>query len=256
MNKLKTLAIAFVALIGVSTAANAAEVFLATDDFVGISFWLISMGMLAATAFFFMEQANVAAQWRKSVNVAGLVTGIAFIHYMYMRAVWVETGDTPTVYRYIDWLITVPLQLVEFYLILSAVRKVPSGIFWRILIGSLVMLIGGYCGEAGFINPMLGFVIGMAGWIYILYEIFSGEAGKSMAKSGNKSLVTAFSALRMIVTVGWAIYPLGYIFGYLTGGIDDAALNVIYNLADFVNKIAFGVIIWSCAVANSGRSRA
>ena len=130
MNKLKTLAIAFVALIGVSTAANAAEVFLATDDFVGISFWLISMGMLAATAFFFMEQANVAAQWRKSVNVAGLVTGIAFIHYMYMRAVWVETGDTPTVYRYIDWLITVPLQLVEFYLILSAVRKVPSGIFW------------------------------------------------------------------------------------------------------------------------------
>ena len=256
MNKLKTLAIAFVALIGVSTAANAAEVFLATDDFVGISFWLISMGMLAATAFFFMEQANVAAQWRKSVNVAGLVTGIAFIHYMYMRAVWVETGDTPTVYRYIDWLITVPLQLVEFYLILSAVRKVPSGIFWRILIGSLVMLIGGYCGEAGFINPMLGFVIGMAGWIYILYEIFSGEAGKSMAKSGIKSLVTAFSALRMIVTVGWAIYPLGYIFGYLTGGIDDAALNVIYNLADFVNKIAFGVIIWSCAVANSGRSRA
>ena len=254
--QLKTLAIAFVALIGVSTAANAAEVFLATDDFVGISFWLISMGMLAATAFFFMEQANVAAQWRKSVNVAGLVTGIAFIHYMYMRAVWVETGDTPTVYRYIDWLITVPLQLVEFYLILSAVRKVPSGIFWRILIGSLVMLIGGYCGEAGFINPMLGFVIGMAGWIYILYEIFSGEAGKSMAKSGNKSLVTAFSALRMIVTVGWAIYPLGYIFGYLTGGIDDAALNVIYNLADFVNKIAFGVIIWSCAVANSGRSRA
>ena len=231
MNKLKTLAIAFVALIGVSTAANAAEVFLATDDFVGISFWLISMGMLAATAFFFMEQANVAAQWRKSVNVAGLVTGIAFIHYMYMRAVWVETGDTPTVYRYIDWLITVPLQLVEFYLILSAVRKVPSGIFWRLLIGSLVMLIGGYCGEAGFINPMLGFVIGMAGWIYILYEIFSGEAGKSMAKSGNKSLVTAFSALRMIVTVGWAIYPLGYIFGYLTGGIDDAALNVIYNLS-------------------------
>ena len=124
---------------------------LATDDFVGISFWLISMGMLAATAFFFMEQANVGVQWRTSVTVAGLVTGIAFIHYMYMRGVWVETGDTPTVYRYIDWLITVPLQLVEFYLILSAVKKVPTGIFWRILIGSIVMLVGGYLGEAGFI---------------------------------------------------------------------------------------------------------
>jgi len=256
MKTLKTLAFAAIALIGASTGANAAEAFLATDDFVGISFWLISMGMLAATAFFFMEQANVSTQWRKSVNVAGLVTGIAFIHYMYMRAVWVETGDTPTVYRYIDWLITVPLQLIEFYLILAAVKKVPTGIFWRILIGSLVMLVGGYLGEAGFINPMLGFIIGIAGWIYILYEIFSGEAGKAAAKSGNKALVTAFSAMRMIVTIGWAIYPLGYVFGYLTGGVDANSLNVIYNLADFINKIAFGLVIWAAAMQNtSARAR-
>jgi len=137
MKTIKMLALALV-LIGATKAANAATTFLSTDDFVGISFWLISMGMLAATAFFFMEQANVSTQWRKSVNVAGLVTGVAFINYMYMRGVWVETGDTPTVYRYIDWLITVPLQLVEFYLILSAVRKVDSSIFWRLLIGSLV----------------------------------------------------------------------------------------------------------------------
>ena len=253
MKAIKMLALALV-LIGATTAANAATTFLATDDFVGISFWLISMGMLAATAFFFMEQANVSTQWRKSVNVAGLITGVAFINYMYMRGVWVETGDTPTVYRYIDWLITVPLQLVEFYLILSAVRKVDSSIFWRLLIGSLVMLVGGYLGEAGFINATLGFIIGMAGWIYILYEIFSGDAGKAAAKSGNKALVTAFGALRMIVTVGWAIYPLGYIFGYLMEGVIDAAsLNIIYNLADFVNKIAFGLIIWSCAVANSSK---
>ena len=211
MKTLKTLALALFALIGVSTAANATT-YLAVDDFVGISFWLISMGMLAATAFFFMEQANVSSQWRKSVNVAGLVTGIAFIHYMYMRGVWVDTGETPTVYRYIDWLITVPLQLVEFYLILAAIRKVPTTIFWRILIGSLVMLVGGYLGEAGFINAMLGFIIGIAGWIYILYEIFSGEAGKAAAKSGNKSLVTAFSTMRMIVTVGWAIYQIKIVF--------------------------------------------
>ena len=252
MKAIKILGLVLV-LIGATTAANAA-IPLPVDDYVGISFWVISMGMLAATAFFFMEQANVAVQWRKSVNVAGLVTGIAFINYMYMRGVWVETGDTPTVYRYIDWLITVPLQLVEFYLILSAVRKVDSNIFWRLLIGSLVMVVGGYLGEAGFINPTLGFIIGMAGWIYILYEIFSGDAGKAAAKSGNKALVTAFGALRMIVTVGWAIYPLGYIFGYLMGGvIDSSSLNIIYNLADFVNKIAFGLIIWSCAVANSSK---
>ncbi len=173
-----------------------------------------------------------------------------------MRGVWVQTGESPTVYRYIDWLITVPLQMIEFYLILAAVRKVPGGIFWRLLIGSLVMLIGGYMGEAGYINALLGFIIGIAGWLYILYEVFSGEAGKAAAKSGNKGLVTAFSAMRMIVTIGWAIYPLGYIFGYLTGGVDENSLNVIYNLADFINKIAFGLVIWAAAMQNtSARSR-
>ena len=253
MKNLKLFALAAVALLGFSGAANAEAVLLASDDFVGISFWIISMGMLAATAFFFLERGSVAAGWKTSVTVAGLVTGIAFIHYVYMRGVWVQTGDSPTVYRYIDWLITVPLQMIEFYLILVAVRKANSGIFWRLLIGSLVMLIGGYLGEAGYINATLGFIIGMAGWVYILYEIFSGEAGKAASKSGNKALVTAFGAMRMIVTVGWAIYQLGYVFGYLTGGVDANSLNVIYNLADFVNKIAFGIIIWSCAVANSGR---
>jgi bacteriorhodopsin len=252
MKKLKMFALATVALMGLSGAANAETAMLASDDFVGISFWVISMGMLAATAFFFMERSSVAAGWRTSVTVAGLVTGIAFIHYMYMREVWIMTGDSPTVYRYIDWLITVPLQMIEFYLILTAVRKVPSGIFWRLLIGSLVMLIGGYLGEAGYINAMLGFLIGMAGWIYILFEVFSGEAGKMAAKSGNKGLVTAFGAMRMIVTVGWAIYPLGYIFGYLTGGVDANSLNVIYNLADFINKIAFGLVIWAAAMSASG----
>ena len=253
MKTIITLSLALLALVGVTTSANAATVYLATDDFTGITFWLISMGMLAATAFFFIEQSNVSAAWRKSVTVAGLVTGIAFIHYMYLRSVWIEIGDAPTVYRYIDWFITIPLQLVEFYLILSAVKKVNGNIFWRILFGALVMLIGGYLGQAGFIKPTLGFIIWISGWIYILYEIFSGEAGKVAAKSGNKALVTAFGSLRMIVTIGWAIYPLGYIFGYLTSGIDANSLNAIYNLADFINKIAFGLVIWFCAVANSSR---
>ncbi len=253
MKKLKLFALTAVALMGASGVANAETPLLASNDFVGISFWVISMGMLAATAFFFLEAGNVASGWRTSIIVAGLVTGIAFIHYMYMRDVWVMTGESPTVYRYIDWLITVPLQMIEFFLILTAVGKANSGIFWRLLIGSVVMLVGGYLGEAGYINATLGFVIGMAGWFYILYEVFSGEAGKAAAKSGNKALVTAFGAMRMIVTVGWAIYPLGYVFGYLTGGVDANSLNVIYNLADFLNKIAFGLVIWAAATQSGGR---
>ena len=255
MNKLKIFGLAFVIVVSLSRTANAETILLASDDFVGITYWVISMGMLAATAFFFIERSSVSPAWRASVTVSGLITGIAFIHYMYMRDIWVQNGDVPTLYRYIEWLITMPLQMVVFYLILGAVRKVSSGIFWRLLIGSLVMVIGGYLGEAEIWPKMLGFVIWIAGWIYVLYEIFSGEAGRSAAKSGNKSFATAFSALRMIVTIGWAVYPMGYVFGTVTGGVDVNSLNVIYNLADFINKIAFGLVIWAAAVSSGGRAR-
>ena len=189
-------ALATVALLGFAGAANAETVLLASDDFVGISFWIVSMACMAATVFFFLERSSVPAGWRVSITVAGLVTGVAFIHYIYMREVWIMTGESPTVYRYIDWLITVPLLMLEFYFVLAAVRKVSGGIFWRLLIGSTVMLVGGYLGEAGYINALLGFIIGMAGWFYILYEVFSGEAGKLAAKSGNKTLAVSYTHLR------------------------------------------------------------
>ena len=94
------------------TIAIAGEANLASDDYVGISFWLISMALVASTAFFFLETQRVSAKWKTSLTVSGLVTLVAAVHYFYMRDVWVSTGDTPTVYRYIDWLITVPLLMV------------------------------------------------------------------------------------------------------------------------------------------------
>ena len=224
MKKLKLFALAAVAFLGFSGAANAETVLLASDDFVGISFWLVSMACLAATVFFFLERSSVPPGWRVSITVAGLVTGIAFVHYIYMREVWIMTGESPTVYRYIDWLITVPLLMLEFYFVLAAVRKISGGIFWRLLIGTLVMLVAGYMGEAGFINAWAGFIVGMAGWAYILYEIFAGEAGKAAADKCPAAVQTAFNTMRWIVTIGWAIYPLGYFFGYLTGG----ALSLIH----------------------------
>ncbi|MEZ8007177.1 MAG: bacteriorhodopsin-like [Amylibacter sp.] len=230
-------------------AANAAT--LDPNDFVGISFWLISMALVAATAFFFIETTRVEGKWKTSLTVSGLVTLVAAVHYFYMREVWVTTGESPTVFRYIDWLITVPLLMVEFYLILRAITKVSIGIFWRLMIGTLVMLVGGYAGEVGYINATLGFIIGMLGWAYILYEIFAGEASKVAATKASASVQSAFSTMRWIVTIGWAIYPLGYFMGYMNGAVSSDSLNIIYNIADVWNKIAFGVIIWNVAVTES-----
>ncbi len=255
MNKIKIIVLTLAASIVISTSAHAQVALLQPDDFVGFTFWLVSMACLATTVFFFLERGSVAPGWKMSITVAGLVTGIAFIHLMYVRSVWVTTGDAPIVYKYIDWLITMPLLALQFYLILSAVRKVSSTIFWKLLIGTLVMVCGGYAGEAGYILPFLGFIVWMSAWIYILYEIFAGEVGKIITRSTNKALVTAFETMRMIVTIGWAIYPLGYVFGYLTGGVDSNTLNAIYNFADLINKIAFGLVIWVAATANTSGLR-
>jgi len=224
--------------------------FLQAGDFVGVSFWIVSVAMVAATVFFFYEGMAVKKEWRLSMTVAGLVTLVAGVHYYYMRDYWVAEMQTPIVYRYIDWLITVPLLMIEFYIILKAVgASLSSNSFWRLLVGTLVMLIGGYLGEAQIISSTLGFVIGIIGWAVIIWEIFGGEASK--AADANAGIKSAFNALRIIVLVGWAIYPLGYIFGYMMSSVDEGSLNIIYNLADFINKILFGLIIWNVAVKES-----
>merc|ERR1711924_187390 len=99
-------------------------------------------------------------------------------------------------------------------LILKAAGKPTTALgFWKLLIGTIVMLAFGYAGEEHLMNPWQGFAVGMAGWAFILLEIFCGEAG-GLAKDCSAEVATSFNNMRLIVTVGWAIYPAGYLFGY------------------------------------------
>merc|ERR1711959_782815 len=147
---------------------------------------------------------------------------------------------------------------IEFNLILKAVKPdISAGMFWRLLLGTVVMLAAGYCGEAGFVNAYAGFAVGMAGWGFILMEIFTGEAGQAAGGgSMNKYVSESFNTMRLIVTAGWSIYPLGYFFGYLMGAVNDDVLNLVYNLADFVNKIAFLGHLVLCQEQHHGISQA
>merc|ERR1712146_821368 len=138
---------------------------------------------------------------------------------------------SPVVYRYIDWSITVPLQMIEFNLILKAAKApISAGGFWRLLIGTVLMLTFGYIGETtpGFGWP--GFILGLLGWAFILFEIFAGESSKANANC-SECVKKAFSNMRLIVSAGWCIYPLGYFLGFLTGMADQTTLNVVYNIA-------------------------
>lgn len=220
-------------------------------DVVGGSFWLLSLAMVGATIFFLLERNRAASRWHTTMTLLGVVMLISAVHYYYMKDMWVQTGEAPIILRYVDWVLTHPLQIILFCVILAAVTSVSTALFWRLLIGSLVMVIGEFLGAAGYMSPTLGFLIGLIGWLYILGELYMGEAGRVNSKSGNPATHLAFNGLRLIVTIGWAIYPLGYFIEHLGGGVDVNSLNIIYNLADFLNKVIFGVVIYRAVMKDT-----
>jgi sensory rhodopsin len=232
---------------------------LAANDYVGFTFFIGYMAMFAASVFFFFERSQVEGKWKTSLLIAGLITMIAAVHYYYMRDIWLTTGQSPTQFRYIDWILTVPLMCVEFYLILKAFGA-KQGLLWKMIGYSLIMLIAGYLGETAFrSNSVIWGIISTLGYVGILYEIWLGSASKLAGNSNDPNLQSAFKALSYFVLVGWAIYPIGYMAietdGWLRNVIDVRNMDLIYNIGDAVNKIGFGLVIYALAI-NSSRKTA
>ena len=225
-------------------------------DPVSFTFFTGYMAMLAASVFFFMERSRVADEWKLSMLVSGLITGIAAVHYYYMRDFYQATGTNPIALRYIDWTLTVPLMCVEFYLITKKAGG-TSGLLWRLIIASVAMLLLGYIGEAFYNTPetkneswMYGALSGLA-YFYIVWMVWKGEVATLAANAGGK-VQSAVKALGWFVLVGWAIYPIGYIAG-TAGGLfgvpmfQNLEMDLVYNIGDAINKIGFGLVIYALA---------
>jgi len=227
---------------------------IASDNYVAFTFFIGTMAMMAASVFFFFELNNTSPKWRTSVLVSGLITFIAAVHYYYMRGYNLSTGDSPTFFRYVDWILTVPLMCVEFYLITKKAGA-KIGLLWKLITASLVMLVTGYFGETiDRDNSVLWGVVSGAAYFYIVCLIWFGEVAK-LAQSAGVQVAKATGVLAWFVLVGWAIYPLGYILG-TPGGLfglhfveDTAAashaMDIVYNIADAINKIGFGLVIYT-----------
>jgi bacteriorhodopsin len=229
------------------------NVTLGSHDIVGTMFWVACASMLASTGFFFAERYTVPMKWKTSLTVSGLVTLIAFWNYCYMREAWVLTQNSPTVYRYTDWLITVPLLMLEFYLILkAAMPNLGTGILTRLMIETVGMLGFGYAGETGCCSVLAGFVVAVIFWGFMIGEIANGECQEAARACPSKAVQKAYDYMVKIVVYGWAIYPLGYyltLLGPTATYHEQSAINICYNLADLVNKTGFGFCVWSCAIS-------
>lgn len=242
------------------------------DDPIAFTFFIGYMAMLAASVFFFFERSRVDDKWKLSLLVSGLITGIAAVHYYYMKDYYIATGENPTALRYIDWTLTVPLMCVEFYL-LTKVAGATKGLLWKLIFASALMLVAGYIGEAfvplnadgtaaegATTHSVLWGVISTLGYIYILYTAWAGEVAQLAKKSGNPIVIRGVKTLGWFVLVGWAIYPVGYMcmpggwlntaFGWESGNVD-----LFYNIADAINKIGFGLVVYGIAISASAKDK-
>jgi sensory rhodopsin len=236
-------------------------------DPVSFTFFTGYMAMLAASIFFFFERSQVDGKWKTSLLVSGLITFIAAVHYYYMRDFYATTGETPVALRYIDWTLTVPLMCVEFYLLLKPAGAKPA-FMWKLILASVVMLVAGFIGEA--FNPgnstthsVMWGVISSVGYVYVLYSAWMGEAKQLADASDSPSVKSGIQALAWFVLAGWAIYPIGYMAG--PGGwlgpeganlLAAKDLNLFYNIADAINKIGFGLVVYNIAITETNRAKA
>lgn len=234
------------------------------NDYVGFTFFVGCMAMMAASAFFFLSLNQFDKKWRTSVLVSGLITFIAAVHYFYMKEYWAEIGDikvvdgvatwvgqSPTFFRYVDWVLTVPLMCLEFFLILK-VAGAKTDLLWKMIGLSVVMLVTGYLGETVYKDSDAALWGGISGLAYfvIVYEIWLGSASK-LAKAAGGNVLAAHKILCWFVLVGWAIYPLGYMMGttgWYNSLIPKGNIDIVYNIADAINKIGFGLVIYNLAV--------
>ena len=213
----------------------------------------ISMGL--AFVFFMSERNNVAPEYRTTMTISALIVGIAAFHYYYMRGVYADFGVVSTEYRYMDWIITVPLMALKFPSLVGkdaiTDKKIPliGGFTGVCFTGALVMIGFGYLGEAGIMSATIALLLGGMGWAMIMVATglpFGLYDGLGVDNSKIKDeLKWSTDALRTFILVGWIIYPVGYLFNSNTYDLgSEEIMGVLYNIADMINKIGFGIVAW------------
>ncbi len=221
--------------------------------------------MAAATAFLWLSRSQVAPAYRTALTISGLVTAIAAYHYYRIFESWnaayaVENGvvtATPfafnDAYRYVDWLLTVPLLLIELVLVMRLSREETTSKAVRLGSAAALMIVLGYPGEISNDIPTraLWGTLSAIPFVYIVWELFSG-LGESIRQQPAIAQDLVRKA-RLLTFASWGFYPIVYMAPYagLTGGTATTTIQIGYTIADIVAKAGLGILIYLIAVRKS-----
>lgn len=227
------------------------------------SFAIATMG--AATIFFWLGRSQVTDRYKTALTITGLVTAIAFYHYLRIFDSWsaastVVDGTLQATnvgfndaYRYVDWVLTVPLLLVELVLVMGLSRKETWSRGVRLGALAVVMIVLGYPGEVAddSTTRWIWWALAMIPFAWIVYELFVGLG--DAIKQQPEDVRGLVDAARWLTVISWSFYPIVFVFPMvgLTGGTAETAVQVGYTVADIVSKVVFGVVIYLIAVRKS-----
>ena len=224
------------------------------------SFGLVSM--LACTVYTLVSQQRVLAKYRNALVMSSMVTFIAAYHYMRIFNSFNESSADMTInisgaqgsfneaYRYVDWLLTVPLLLVEVVAVLALTKSVSTSLITRLVPASAAMIALGYPGEISSdqnTQVMYG-VLSTIPFLYILYVLFV-ELGKSLANQP-AGVAETVGRLRLLLIATWGVYPISYILGMgegMASAEQFVGVQVGYTIADVLAKCVFGLTIYKIA---------
>lgn len=224
------------------------------------SFGLISM--LATTVYTLVSQQRVLAKYRSALVMSSMVTFIAGYHYMRIINSFTESSTDMTVnisgaqgsfneaYRYVDWLLTVPLLLVEVIAVLALAKSVSRSLIMRLVPASAAMIALGYPGEISSDQgtQVLYGVLSTIPFLYILYVLFV-ELGKSLDNQP-EGVAATIGRLRLLLVATWGVYPISYILGMgegMASAQQFVGVQVGYTIADILAKCVFGLTIFKIA---------
>jgi bacteriorhodopsin len=227
------------------------------------SFVIAAMG--AATVFLFLSRSQVSSKYKSAVTVSGLVTMIALYHYFrifnswdtaytVLKGVVTATGHPfNDAYRYVDWLLTVPLLVTELILVMRLPGSEGPKKASKLAFLAVIMVLLGYPGEISNVasTRWLWWCLSMIPFLIIQYELFVGLAASIKSQpEGVRGLV---SAARYITVITWLFYPIVFILPMigLTGASATVGVQVGYSIADVLAKAAFGIFIYTIALRKS-----
>ena len=217
--------------------------------------------MLACTVYTLVSQQRVLAKYRNALVMSSMVTFIAGYHYLRIFDSFKHATTDGTVlldgsqnafneaYRYVDWLLTVPLLLVEVVAVLALTASVSRSLIMRLVPASAAMIALGYPGEISEVQgtQILFGVLSTIPFLYILYVLFV-ELGKSLERQP-EGVAKSVANLRLLLIATWGVYPIAYMFNIWGTASQESfvAVQVGYTLADVLAKCVFGLTILKIA---------